>query len=419
MTPAVLRGWPVRLALSALALVLTALTAAPAHAQAGRASYSEWSVSGDTVMLRYRVPAEVARRVAGSPVQVLVSQRFGEYLLAHTAVSAAEGPCPAIDQGFDIGKVDPLTVQSGLYGFEIFFRCPSEHPHSLALRDSALFDRSAGRMTFASIQVQGAPAAGQLFTASRQVLHLPDRGAPATAGLGRYFSLGAHHIVGSLVRLCLLAALLLLIQRMRDVPPVAAALAAGYALALLGALGANLTAKGDLIEAGLGLLIALLAAARIARTTGFGPAVAGTTAALLAAIAVTAALLQAPSSALLAGGGAVFATGALVWAARAGSALPAAALLGALFGVLDGFALPSLLPPLHLSAAQRAPMLIGFDLGAIVVEVALLAAVLFARTLVRAVRGSGSLARRALLADMATAALAGFGVLFLLGGLAI
>lgn len=92
-------------------------------------SYSSWSLSGDTFIVRYLVPIGDAERVAGTDIEVLVQQRLGDYLLAHLAVQADGQDCPAIDQGYDIGRIDPLTVASGLYGFEIFFaaRCPRNH----------------------------------------------------------------------------------------------------------------------------------------------------------------------------------------------------------------------------------------------------------------------------------------------------
>ena len=104
-------------------------------------SYSSWGLSGDTFIVRYLLPISDAERVAGTNIEVLVQQRLGVYLLAHLAVRAGSQDCPAIDQGYDIGKVDPLTVAAGLYGFEIFFRCPTGAAGNVVLENRALFDR--------------------------------------------------------------------------------------------------------------------------------------------------------------------------------------------------------------------------------------------------------------------------------------
>jgi hypothetical protein len=194
-------------------------------------SYSTWSLSGDTFIVRYLLPIVDAERVAGTDIEVLVQQRLGDYLLAHLAVRDGGQDCPAIDQGYDIGRVDPLTVAAGLYGFEIFFRCPqlaaaapaaSAPATRVELEDRALFDRIPGHVDFARVQIGGTGLSPQLFTRQHQQLLLPGeavRAAPAPAGLSRYAALGIGNVLGSLDRLCFLVGTLLLMFGSRQAAP--------------------------------------------------------------------------------------------------------------------------------------------------------------------------------------------------------
>jgi hypothetical protein len=81
-----------------------------------------------------------------------------------------------------------------------------------------------------------------------------------------------------------------------------------------------------------------------------------------------------------------------------------------LLGLIEGFALPQALQPLHLSAADRLPMLSGFDSGLLLSEVAVL---LCAAGLSRALMQKGSvrqMAQMAMAADIAAAVVGGLGI---------
>lgn len=121
---------------------------------AASASYSTWIVSRDaqTVTLRLTLPAAAAQRLSGTDIPVLTVSKLGDYVLAHTAVEAAGRDCPASDQGYDLGRVDPLNVGAGLYGFEIVFRCPRRLT-GLLLEDHVLFGRTPSHVDFARVEV--------------------------------------------------------------------------------------------------------------------------------------------------------------------------------------------------------------------------------------------------------------------------
>jgi hypothetical protein len=411
-------------------------------------SYSTWSLSGDTFIVRYLTPISDAERVADTAIEVLVQQRLGDYLLARLAVRAGTQACPAIDQGYDIGRIDPLTVASGLYGFEIFFRCPSGAASDVVLENHALFDRIHGHVDFARVQINGGPVRQQLFTARHEQLALgpltprtsatPAPGTSArgtsasSAGIGRYLGLGIGNVLGSPDRLCfLLGMLLLMLTRPRPTPRLRAwptamlyaitGLAAGYALSLLAALAAGLAPRERLLDAAVGFLVALLAAGVATRDLVRARLVGGTLAGALLCLAALIAFAHGRFPALLLAGAGVFAGCQLALAGRL-ELRPAlfvpALFVPALFGFLDGFVLPAEVLPMQLPARTVLPMAVGFDLGALLMEIAVLAALAGALALVGAWPRMRPLARHsALSTDLAAAALGCVGVFWMLSRL--
>ncbi|MGH8259753.1 MAG: HupE/UreJ family protein, partial [Steroidobacteraceae bacterium] len=321
-----------------LALCVLAGAARPAHADARTLSYSTWVVSSGTVMLRYVLPVSEAQRLTGVDIPVATVERLGEYVLRHTAVSASGRDCPAIDQGYDLGKVDPVRAGPGLYGFEIFFRCGGPM-RDLVLENRALFGRVPAHVDFARIEA-GGHFTQQIFTAERQQLKIESPAAVQAAGLGAYLRLGALHILHSADRLCLLLAVLLLARRRRDVPWIVAALAAGYGLSWL-ARGAGLIAPHEaLLDAFAGFLVVLCAVAiAIPQLERPRVAIIGWTGLLLLA-AVAAAVLRAVQPALLLGGAAGLSAGFLVATHRPGHWRGLWLLPAGVLGFLDGFVLP-------------------------------------------------------------------------------
>ncbi|MGH8325135.1 MAG: hypothetical protein ACRET2_00065, partial [Steroidobacteraceae bacterium] len=225
-------------------------------------SYSIWTVSGREVMLRFLLPVSESARVFGRLPQVIVTQRLGEYLLEHAAVAASGRDCPVEDQGYDIGRVDPLSVSSGLYGFEILFRCPTGK--ELLLEDSALFDRQPGHVNFARVEI-GGRFHEELFTSVRRRLSLPDAGAPAVAGAAAYARLGARHVLQRLDLMCFLLGAALLFAEGSTLGGLVLGLGAGYLSSGALALTDWIVPRDDMPGAFVGLLVALLAGLYVVR----------------------------------------------------------------------------------------------------------------------------------------------------------
>ncbi len=399
-----------------LAVVLCCLGCAAHGAQGDHhsVSYSIWTVSGPSVLVKILLPVDEAHRLVGVDVPVLTTKKLGDYVLRHTSVQAGGRDCPAVDQGYDLGRVDPLAVGPDLYGFELLFRCPSAA--ALTLNDSVLFERVPEHVNFARVEKAGR-SAQQLFTADRQRLPVADSGPLPDAGIGSYIRLGAIHMLHSLDRLCLLLGSLLLIRRGRDAGFLVAGLIAGYAAALAVTAGDWILPRITLLEAFIGLLPILLAGLIILRELRQPRIAALGCPAVLLALAIAAALTHAHWQALMLCGAALFAAGLLAASRESATrrfrwmpwVLPVAVL-----GFLDGFLLPSLLAPMGVTRWPQLRMVAGFDSGAAATAALLLGLALAALALLR--RRQLAPPRQAV-NEIAAAALGGCGAFWLLSRL--
>lgn len=396
---------------AALIACALACVAPAARAATPGVSYSTWILGEHGVTLRYVLPALEAERLTGSDVPVLTVSKLGDYVLRHVAVSSDHENCPPIDQGYDLGRVDPLEVGAGLYGFEIVFRC-TEMPGVLVLHEHALFDRDPAHVDFARIERDGR-SAQQLFTASRQILRVSPEGPVPAASPAQYAKLGLVHLLRGLDRLCLLLAALMLVRSARELGLLMGALTAGYALSLIVEATGSILPRMGPITAYVGFLVALLAVSIAVRETpeprrarlalGFPL--------LLLLLASGTALAHASQAALVLFGAALVSAGLLAVVAESG--LPA--LLGAgLFGFLDGFTLPALLGPLHVATQSKALMVSAYDAGALLAACACLGIV--AATFAWLQSRSWAIPRP-LLSDAVAACLGGIGTLWFLSRL--
>jgi hypothetical protein len=394
-----------------LTLCWLAVGAGGALAQERSVSYSTWIVSGNMITLRFVLPVTEAQRLTGTDASLLTISRLEDYLLQNLTVQSAGGECPAIDQGFDLGRVDPLAVGSALYGFEIFYRCTE--PRHLVLRNRALFGRTPGHVNFARIQMRG-QSVEQLFTAQHQELALPDDRAVPAAGLGAYLRLGFTHVMRSADRWCFLLGMLLFVRRPRAAGYLLLALAGGYLLALLLSTAGWLVPRPAPLEAFMGFLVALLGAAITQREAQTTQVAAVGWPGLLLVLVLAGALLRSPAAIWALLGGAAIAMGFLALSRMSAGKPPLWAGLVVLFAFLDGFVLPAVLPPAQLPQWLQVRMLIGFDLGAVLFDAALIVLAIGAWRLLRARRFSLPLAA---INDVCAAGLSGLGTFWLISRL--
>jgi hypothetical protein len=354
-----------------------AAAARPDAAPRRSVSYSTWLLEDDLVTVRLVLPAAEAASLVGKAMPLLSGENLAEYVLSKVSVTAGGSPCEPADQGYDIGKIDSLSLGSGLYGFEIFFRCPRDG--AISLHNALLFAAAPQHVDFARIE-RGGMHATQLFTAARQDVSIPEGGPLPAAGILRFLMLGASHLWHSPERLCAILGFFMLARTRKQLGRVAAALAFGYTASLVLVAG-GLIPDATVLDSGVGFVVACLAALMVTRSlrperAGM-PAAVGMGAcilisgALLASIAV--ALLHRPSSALVLAGFAIVGV-TLVGAALAGERLSLPIfILPALAGLLDGLVLPGDLVRLRQWRELSLSNLAAFDAGALLIQALLLA----------------------------------------------
>jgi HupE / UreJ protein len=402
-----------RLARASMAVLLGLLCVCPtAKADSHSVSGTIWSIAGRDVILRFIVPTREARLLQpGAPDAATAA--IGSYVLSHVYVQAGGAACPAIDQGFDIGLVDPLSVGTDLYGFEIMFRCPSAN--DIVLGDAALFDVAADHIDFARVALNAGDFVPQLFTAAQQRLHIIDGAGAPPAAPSRYLRLGWAHMLHSVDRLCLLLALLLLAPRWRDRMRLLGGLMLGYAMAVAIATQAPITTHASAIDAWIGFMVIFAAAIALTRAVTRPRFTALVLAGALLLLALAVLVAGKPQAAVLLLGAAMLSLTALPLCAES-ERMPLLWLLPAALGLLDGFSLPSDLSALQWSSLWPASAVIAFNLGAALGAALLMAAIGVAMDLGR---GRAPAAAAAVIKDLATSLLAGLGSFWLLSRLMV
>jgi HupE / UreJ protein len=341
-----------------------------AIAESRSVSHSDWLIVQDRVTLRFLLPVAETRGLVARGLPPLSVEQVAAYILDRVSVSAAGSVCPAIDQGYDIGRIDPLSVGTGLYGFEIIFKCP--RGGDLVLRNAVLFDRFPRHVNFARIEANGRTL-DQLFTAGRERLEVPETGFAAPVGAGEYSRLGASHVLHNLDRLFFLMGAALLARGRREYLSAATAMCLGYAVSVTACASGFVVAHPEWVDAAVGLLIALLGAQIVAREGRRPRRVAAVVGAALLLIGVYALIARGAQAAMLPFGFGIFASCILLMNPehrRFGLAA-----LTASFGFLDGLVLPGDYARLQLWRELVASKLIAFDAGAVLTNGLLIAIV--------------------------------------------
>ena len=375
-------------------------------------SYSIWSVVGQSVHASFIVPAAEARRLSAPGAPAPTSETIAKYLAEHVAVSSAAGACPPVDQGEEIGLVYTLTSSPGFGRFEIEFQC--QQSSGITLQNSFLFDRVPNHVNVARIQIGDGGFVTQLFTAARQRISLPPSGSElSNAGVWEYARLGISHITGSLDRLCFVLAFLLVRCRWQDLGYLVGGASLGYLLAVAVAISGTVAPRMELTEPLLGFLVVLVAAQAVAHASQRPWAVAWLLGGGVLALSAVLLFTRGSPASLLLAGVAVF---TVCYLAASNQLVDSAALRlvpAGLFGMLDGFGFAADLSVLKLPPSALAPMLLGFDAGAVGIIAVLAGGLVAVAALLRGRGHRGS----PVAADLAAAMLAGLGIFWFIGRL--
>jgi hypothetical protein len=381
-------------------------------------SYSTWLLEQDTVTVRVALPTAEAASLVGMAIPLLSSENLASYVLGHVSVMSGGAPCAPADQGYDIGRVNSLSLGADLYGLEMVFRCSGPGP--MLLHNGVMFAEFPQHIDFARME-RGGLRTEQIFTASREELSIPPGTQLPAVAAAAFLMLGSSHLWHSADRLCAILGFFMMARTARRLLVALAALIAGYAASvLLAAVGMVPDLK--VLDAGTGFIVTAIAAALAAqalqRMRRDATPVAIAAGGFLSMLSLAAALTHRPHIALVLIGFALIGAAA-TRAAAVGSLLPVL-ILPAMNGLLDGFVLPGDYERLQQWGEMSLRNLTAFDGGALMTGALLLAALCGLGALARRARTGAAAARERLAPvgyDLAASGLAGLGSFWLLSRL--
>jgi hypothetical protein len=370
---AVVAGAVVAAALVAAAAALAwAASTGSAQAHTRSESHSSWRISGPDVHLQFTVPELEARRLTAA--QGTGDATLLAYLAAHLKVEAQGAPCAPS------AAPRALAAAAGYRRFEFQFRCAGER--GIRLTDTAFFDVVAAHTNFAQIRGSDGELTEQLFSRDHPTLDLGEAGGAKrlqNAGFLDYLAMGIQHIFTGVDHQAFLLGLVLLSRRLRDLVFVVTGFTLGHSLTLALAVTGVIRPHAEYIDALVGLTIVLIGMENIvAHTHRPLPAALGL-GVLLALMAIARRLGFGGLPVLVLIGSGLFAANYLMVSGRLRDAGRLRVAVTLVFGLIHGFGFASNLLEMRLPADRLAELLLGFNLG---VEIGQLACVALVLTIV-------------------------------------
>lgn len=386
-----------------LGILLAALLslAGTAHAHTKSESHMDWRITGRVVHLVMTVPEIEARRLAGPGEASPRNEAVSRYLAPRISVAASGRSCPA--------QTPPAALASntGFRRFEWAFDCPSGD--RIVLHSAAFFDLVPSHVTLAQVTTGTGPVVEQIFTSGHQDFDL----AEATSGnelenasFIDYIRLGVLHIFTGIDHQSFLLGLILVSRRLRDLVFVITGFTLGHSVTLALAVTGIIRPHAEYIDALIGLTIALIGAENVAVASRRPEVVAVATVLSLSVFALIDAVegIGLPWALLLGAG--LFASNYLVLSHRLGHGGGLRLVVTLVFGLIHGFGFASDLLDMNLPANRLAELLVGFNLGVEIGQLALVAVVLVVAAAFVRLRLAPP---RALVTEFASAGLVGFG----------
>lgn len=366
-------------------LVALVLLGGTAHAHDRSSSVSSWTLRGDGADVTVRLTTLEASRL---PWPVEDTARLGAYLAERLQLFAGDAPCvPA-------APPQALAASPGRLALEWRVRCDGPPTR---LHDTAFLDVAPSHVHFARVRWPDGRTAERLLTDGERGWSLTSPAPPSFAGA---VALGVEHILSGADHLAFVLALLLLGGTLGETVRLVTGFTIAHSVTLVLATLGWVRPEQAPVEALIGLSVALVAAENAwlaggARSLALPLGIAGVLLALAALGGST-----VPPLALV--GLALFAACHMIRLGRAAHPLSLRWTAAFAFGLLHGFGFAAVLVDAALPPAALARVLLGFNLGVELGQVAVV--LLVVPLLARAGRW------RPALVDVGSAAVAGLGV---------
>lgn len=386
----------------ALFLVLLGL---PVAAHTRSQSHSSWTIDGPIVRVSFSVAdTETVRLHPGAGIPD--DRTLLAYLTPRLGVTAAGTVCRSV------APPHLLNAAPGFRRAEFEFACPSAT--KMRLVDTAFFELVPTHLNFAQVQRPDGDFVEQLITADDQGLNLADAGgnALATASFLRFVGMGVMHIFTGIDHISFLIGLVLISRRLRDLVFVVTGFTIGHSLTLGLAVTGIIRPHAEYIDALVALTIALIGAENISvasRRPGTVALGVGLALATMAALRLLGVGLLPP---LLLIGAAIFSVNYLMISGHLRDAGRVRLVVTLVFGLIHGFGFAADLLESRLPKQKLAEILVGFNAGVEVGQLTIVIALTGAVMLLRRYRLA---LPRALVVDVAAAALVGIGTYWFVG----
>lgn len=387
----------------ALALVLGLvgiLLSSPGAAHERSSSHASVRLDGADARIQLSVSARELDGLLGalSPT-VAGAARSREYVTTRLHVTAGRGPCPIRP-----GSAHALSAPAGRAAWEWTVGCPPGTTQ--ATLESHLFEEIAPRhLVFVRI-AEGTEVVTDVLTEGHRAVALGFSSLAGSSGTWTYMRLGVAHILSGYDHLAFLVALLVLAASFRGVARVVTGFTVGHSATLaLAALG-WIHPDSRLVEAAIGVSIAVVAAENVWAHAGYrGIAVPGATViALLVVAALEVARFPRAAWALAGTALAVACYFSLVRRSSAPDSLRGA--IASAFGLVHGLGFAASFAEHPVPTGHLVGALLGFNVGVELGQLAVGASVWWALHAVLMWRPSA----RAWVAPVASAAVCGAGV---------
>ena len=377
-------------------------TVAQAHVKSE--SHSVWRIEGAKVDLDYSVPLTETVRLATRAGMQPSDDRLLEYFKAHLSVSAKGGDC-RLTQSRAVRATDQFRR------FEFAYQCPSAA--DIALHSSTFFDLIASHVNLAQIDTADGRFIEQIFNQDTQTLEVNTEGASLeNAGLLQYVQMGIMHIFTGVDHMAFLLGLVLISRRTRDLIFVITGFTLGHSATLALAVTGLLRPHAEYIDALVALTIALIGAENIAVATRRPGVVATGIAGLLIAMIVAKLVGYGTLPMLLLVGAALFTVNYLMISGHLRDAGRLRLVITVVFGLVHGFGFAAGLLEFKMPEGRLGELLLGFNLG---VEIGQLAVVLALLGLVGLLRRLKLAWPRPVVIDTVASILVGIGLYWFIG----
>ena len=363
-------------------VMITVASAALAHTRSE--SFSHWHLSETSVAGTVTIPVREVMALYDSGNATISPQiLFKTHLEKSTQVFSLSQACRRTSS-------TSLQAASGFVSIELQYDCQNEAPDRLHYR--ALFAVAPAHVHYAKLHRDGLLLSEALITDAADSLQISDLDSDQSWSFAAFLKIGLEHIAGGADHIAFLLGLLLIAGSIGRSIVAVTGFTIGHSISLAAAVLGYVRAEGQLVEAFIGLTVALVAIEFFIRGERISKSVALAT--LLFAWAIGAAALMTGSIGLISSiaymGIGVFSACYLLLStavSRASDQRGATFLLvttTVCFGLIHGFGFAGFLMETGLLGTSLFVPLLGFNLGVelgqlLIVALALVAASLLHR----------------------------------------